>query len=289
MKKLTHYFILMTSLVFLAAPSRAETVINDISFDMPIPNKMTPDKAVKNKVTHKKIIKKPAKNGDLDKIFIGKKTVAESSKSKETAAIFYQKSNIIITRKQLSQDAQLLLNIEVRDGESLYKQNGWFNLSSYVDKAGVLMAFSTPDKHPITSLAQYAPVDILFIDKQGKILQIAPSISLSELDQEIYPESPILAFLFLKGGSCSELSINVGDEIQYSLFKKPPLILNAPPPVLQPVVQPAVQPISQQINQTIVQPTFQQISSPVAVVNQPQKPVEIIPENSPEKLNQFLR
>ena len=98
------------------------------------------------------------------------------------------------------------------------------------------MAFGKPVIKPIVRSNQYAPVDILFIDKQGKITQIAPNILLSELEDDIYPSSPILAFLFLKGGACADLQINAGDQVQYSLFKKPPVILNAPgqPPAEEP-------------------------------------------------------
>jgi uncharacterized membrane protein (UPF0127 family) len=180
-----------------------------------------------------------------------------------SAPIDYVRTNIIIMRKSLpklpapeplpwkekpitpepipeiAQDPALVLDVEIRDGMSLYNQNGWFNLTSYSEKTGVMMAFSKPDTKPIIRSTQYAPVDILFIDKQGKITQIAPSIMLSELEEDIYPSSPILAFLFLKGGSCTDLSINVGDEVQYSLFKKPPLILGSPketPAETQPVL-----------------------------------------------------
>ncbi len=168
-----------------------------------------------------------------------------------TNPIDYTRTNIIIVRKSLpkptpkpttdhdkivepkppetppAQNPELVFDVEVRDGMALYNQNGWFNLSSYSDMSGVMMAFAKPDIRPIVRSAQYAPADILFIDKQGKISQIAPNILLSELEDDIYPQSPVLAFLFLKGGSCAELSINVGDEVQYSLFKKPPVILNS--------------------------------------------------------------
>jgi uncharacterized membrane protein (UPF0127 family) len=120
----------------------------------------------------------------------------------------------------------LMFDVEIRDGNTLYNQNDWFNLSSYSNKTGVMMVFDKPDKHPIVHSNQYPPVDILFINKHGKVTQIAPNIILSELDQSIYPKSSILAFIFLKGGICTELSINVGDEVQHSLFKKPPTILN---------------------------------------------------------------
>ncbi len=183
------------------------------------------------------------KNHSSSKIFYGETSVP----------IDYTRTNIVLLRKSMPkptpqplpwqddptirpiiedtqepQDPALVLDVEVRDGMTLYNQSGWFNLSGYSEKSGVMMAFSKPDTKPIIRSTQYAPVDILFIDKQGKITQIAPSILLSEIDEDIYPETPILAFLFLRGGSSADLFINVGDEIQYSLFKKPPVILNAP-------------------------------------------------------------
>lgn len=122
----------------------------------------------------------------------------------------------------------LVLDVEIRDAETLYKQKGWFSFDSYPEQSGVMMVFSSPSTSPIIRSAQYATTDILFIDKHGKITQIVPNISLSSLEQDIHPSSPILAFLFLKGESYEKLAINVGDEVQYSLFKKPPTILNAP-------------------------------------------------------------
>jgi len=156
-----------------------------------------------------------------------------------SATIFFSKDKLRIHRKIIPKPAQKLMpwqvaedavdfDVEIRDGMSLYNQNGWFNLSSYSDKEGVMMAFSEPSIQPIVNSSQYAPVDILFIDKQGKITQIVPSILLSDLEQDITPSEQILAFLFLKGGACTDLSINAGDEVEYSMFKKPPRILNAP-------------------------------------------------------------
>lgn len=169
---------------------------------------------------------------NTDKIFYGE----------QKRPIYYSRTNIILLRKSMPpttsvmpwqkhavvEDPNLIFDVEIRDGMSLYNKSGWFNLSSYSEKSGVMMVFSEPSTKPIIHSEQYAPADILFVDKQGKIIQILPNILLSELEQDIYPSSPILAFLFIKGGSCAEMSINVGDEIQYSLFKKPPTILNAP-------------------------------------------------------------
>jgi uncharacterized membrane protein (UPF0127 family) len=156
-----------------------------------------------------------------------------------STTIFYSKDKLRIHRKitpkpatplmpwQVAEDA-VDIDVEIRDGMSLYSQNDWFNLASYSEKEAVMMAFSEPAIQPIVNSAQYAPVDILFVDKQGKITQIVPSILLSDLEKDIIPDEPILAFLFLKGGACAELSINAGDDVEYSMFKKPPRILNAP-------------------------------------------------------------
>lgn len=163
------------------------------------------------------------------------------SKEANSIPFYYAKTSIVLQRKSLPsvqplpwqenlppQDPALIFDVEIRDAMSLYAQNGWLNLGSYSEKTGLMMVFSEPTIQPIIPSSQYAPTDILFIDKQGKITQIVPNILLSELDQEIYPNMEILAFLFLKGGSCADLSINVGDDIQYSIFKKPPLVISAP-------------------------------------------------------------
>ena len=165
----------------------------------------------------------------------------------------YSRSQLAILRKGLKMDPSLLpwqqqkameanklvFEIEVRDGRSLYGQEGWFNLSSYDDNKGVLLAFGAPVLTPIIRSAQYAPVDILFIDREGVITQIVPKVQLAELEQQIMPQSPILAFLFLKSGMCEKLVINPGDVVDYEIFRPSPVILGAPPEKAQVVPQPA--------------------------------------------------
>jgi len=131
-------------------------------------------------------------------------------------------------------------DVEVRDGMTLYNQKGWFNLSSQSEKNGVLMMFSAPGLPAIIHSTQYAPLDILMIDREGTITQIVPNIKLSELDRDITPASAIVAFLFLQGGLCQKLSINPGDVVEYKLFKKPPVVLTAPtdPTPTEPAPQP---------------------------------------------------
>lgn len=160
----------------------------------------------------------------------------------QDSAFLYSKSQLAIIRKSLQQDpnmlpwqkqqaeelARIVFNVEVRDGRSLYNQKGWFSLSGYEERSGVLLAFSSPTLSPIVRSQQYAPVDILMIDRQGKVTQILPNIMLSDLEEGILPQSPILAFLFLKSGTCEQLVIAPGDMVEFSIFKKPPTVLGNP-------------------------------------------------------------
>lgn len=125
-------------------------------------------------------------------------------------------------------DAGIRFDVHVRDGTTLYNQTGWYNLSSPEEKTGDLFVFAALTMAPIIPNANYTPLDILFVNQEGTVEQIAPSLVLAELQDEIYPKNPVLALLFLKGGTCETLGIKPGDEIRYPIFKKPPVLLTAP-------------------------------------------------------------
>lgn len=154
----------------------------------------------------------------------------------------YTRSHIVVMRAHVdkpqqpvmpwqtgdTQHAGLAFDVELRDAASFYKQSGWFNLSSPADRQGVLIVFDKPLARPVSRSRHYAPLDILFINQEGKISQIAPNIILNELDRDIIPDAPVRAFLLLKGGSCKDLSILPGDEVQHKIFIKPPLVIGSP-------------------------------------------------------------
>lgn len=123
-------------------------------------------------------------------------------------------------------------DVEVRDARSYYNQKDWFNLSGPTNDSGVLLVFAAPGQSPIIPSKQYAPLDILFIDAQGRVTQIVPNILLSSLSQQIIPKNPVLAFLFLKGQTCQHLNINPGDIVDYKAFTKPPVVLGDPVTIL---------------------------------------------------------
>jgi uncharacterized membrane protein (UPF0127 family) len=169
----------------------------------------------------------------------------------------YTRTNMVIMRESMQSDALpplpwqeetaspdspgVIFDIEIRDGQSLYSQKGWYNLSGPSEKSGVMLMFDHPGIVPIINSAQYAPLDILMVDSQGIIAQIVPNLMMAALEQEILPSSPIKAFLFLKGGACELMNIQPGDRVLYKGFKQPPTVLSAPSRPQQPV---ASQPVT---------------------------------------------
>ncbi len=174
------------------------------------------------------------------------------------AQLFFSRAQIAVVRAQppaiapefpwqeaSTENPRLPFNVEIRDGTTLFNQQGWYNLSAPQERSGVMMVFPAPQIVPIVSSTQYAPLDILLIDKEGTITQIVPNLALSTLEEDIYPAKPALAMLFVKGGTCAKLSIQPGDAIDYKLFRKPPPVLSAAPekpaPAPAPALAPAVQ------------------------------------------------
>lgn len=148
----------------------------------------------------------------------------------------YSRTELPLHRKQMptlpwqsspSGPGKLLLDVELRDATSYYKQSGWYNLSSPEDNQGILFLFDEPAASPIIRSMHYAPMDVLFISPEGKVMEIIPNIVLSALEEDIKPKSPVLAFLFLKGGACQAYSIQPGDELEHKRFKKPPAVIGA--------------------------------------------------------------
>jgi|GEM_PF-4808331 len=176
---------------------------------------------------------------------------ASVSLAEESLQFFYNRSamNLIRNKAPLMPPAlpwlpsqpdnpAVQFDVEIRDATTMYNQKGWFNLSSPSENSGVLMAFGAPGISPIIRSTEFAPLDILLIDSEGKITQIIPNLKLSELTQEIMPDQPVLAFLFIKGGLAQKLSVNPGDTLEYKLFKKSPIVItgDGPRKVTQPTL-----------------------------------------------------
>jgi uncharacterized membrane protein (UPF0127 family) len=135
----------------------------------------------------------------------------------------------------------VIFSVEIRDGMTLYNQEGWYNLSGLSQKNGLLLLFSAPGIAPLAPMSQYAPLDVLMVDKEGTVIQIMPNLVLANLEEDMMPQSPILAFLFLPGGTCEANGINPGDRVIHKAFKRSPAVLTTPTnPVPQPKAAPVV-------------------------------------------------
>lgn len=83
------------------------------------------------------------------------------------------------------------------------------------------MLFMFPENRPVTMWMKntYVPLDLLFLNAQGKIDYIAASAT--PLSEKILgPPTPEYAVLELKGGACEHFGIQVGDQVLHKNFKK---------------------------------------------------------------------
>jgi uncharacterized membrane protein (UPF0127 family) len=177
--------------------------------------------------------------------------VSSPSHATQQGPLAYSRTNIVLMRASMldkgpaplpwqrdslpADSPGVIFSVEIRDGMTLYNQEGWYNLSGLSDKNGLMLIFTAPGIAPLAPMSQYAPLDILMIDKEGTVIQIMPNLVLANLEDDMMPSSPILAFLFLPGGTCEANGINPGDRVMHKAFKRAPAVLTSPTnPVPQP-------------------------------------------------------
>jgi hypothetical protein len=161
--------------------------------------------------------------------------IAPSLRAEDSIPLVYTRANITLVQKSVSPlpwqsdqtpaGSEVTFDTEIRDGDTFYNQEGWFNLAGPAAGSAVMLVFGAPLLAPITKSPNYAPLDVVLLNEQGTVMQIFPKLRLSSLQEEIYPAQPISAFLFLQAGTCEALSISPGDYVSYKLFKRPPKTL----------------------------------------------------------------
>jgi uncharacterized membrane protein (UPF0127 family) len=206
--------------------------------------------------------------------------LAVPSYATQQGPLAYSRTNIVLMRASMldkgpaplpwqrdslpADSPGVIFSVEIRDGMTLYNQDGWYNLSGLSDKNGLMLIFTAPGIAPLAPMSQYAPLDILMIDKEGTVIQIMPNLVLANLEDDMMPHSPILAFLFLPGGTCEANGINPGDRVMHKVFKRAPAVLTTP---TNPVPQPKAAPV-------LAAPAISMPSQqPVAVEEQPAQPL----------------
>ena len=114
--------------------------------------------------------------------------------------------------------------VDVRPTNFL-EQRDFMSIQPFKDNEGMLLVIDPPEAKQLKSNNLLGKVDILFVDVNGSITQIAPDISLADLDQPLQSEKTIHGILFLKAGTAKEDDIVPGDKVENSLFKSQPIIL----------------------------------------------------------------
>jgi uncharacterized protein len=82
------------------------------------------------------------------------------------------------------------------------------------------MLFMFPENKQVSMWMKntYVSLDLLFIDAQGKIDYIAASAT-PRSEAIIGPKTPEYAVLELKGGTCEQFGIKIGDRVIHNQFK----------------------------------------------------------------------
>jgi uncharacterized membrane protein (UPF0127 family) len=86
------------------------------------------------------------------------------------------------------------------------------------DDAGMLFDYSTPKKINMWMKNTFIPLDMLFIDKFGKIVRIVENTTPLSIDT-IASLDLVLAVLELNGGTAKRLSIKLGDKVIHDIFQ----------------------------------------------------------------------
>ena len=117
------------------------------------------------------------------------------------------------------------ITVEIRNDQAL--QLGWvYSLNRMSGDFGMLIVFDPPLEIPLIQMNIFQPKDVLFVDAEGTIIQIAPRLVMAELDQSIYADRPVKSWLFLEGGTVETYGVRPGDMLRHPLFRPSPTVLH---------------------------------------------------------------
>ncbi len=128
------------------------------------------------------------------------------------------------SKKKTKVREPIAMDVEIRSVQAL--QSEWFYSASQAqaDKA-VMIMFDPPTDVPLMNMRIYEPLDVIYIDEEGKIIQIVPEVVLADLQEPIGAEHLVRSWLFLQGGSAERLDIRPKDRVEHPLFNPRPRVL----------------------------------------------------------------
>ena len=106
--------------------------------------------------------------------------------------------------------------VEIADNDAS-RERGLMFRKSLAPDAGMLFDFKTPQDVSFWMKNTLIPLDLLFIDEHGTVVNIAADATpLSEAN--INSAGPILGVLEIKGGRAAQLGIRPGDQVRERIF-----------------------------------------------------------------------
>ncbi len=106
--------------------------------------------------------------------------------------------------------------VELAESPAQMEQGLMFRRSLAAD-AGMLFDFKQPTMATMWMHNTLIPLDMLFVDQQGLIVNIAQR-AVPESDATIAAAAPVRAVIELNGGTADRLDIKPGDRVLYSIF-----------------------------------------------------------------------
>ena len=100
------------------------------------------------------------------------------------------------------------------------RSQGLMFRESLEEDRGMLFDFGRPQRASMWMRNTYVPLDMLFIDAQGQITQIAANTQPLS-DTVIASREPVRAVLELRGGVSAKLGIEPGDRVIHPIFAEP--------------------------------------------------------------------
>lgn len=172
------------------------------------------------------------------------------------APLAYAKSElrIAIQHPVRPKDTLVHFDTEIRSSDSAKASPGWYNFATMGDFKAAMVLYNAPQTITIARSTDYAAKDILFVDADGVIQQILPSLIAVDLQDAISSTTPMKAIIYMQGGACAKLGIQPGDQVQYGLFRKKPTVITRPAQNATPAT-PAITPLLPPTQAQLSQPT----------------------------------
>ncbi|MBU4369950.1 DUF192 domain-containing protein [Patescibacteria group bacterium] len=105
------------------------------------------------------------------------------------------------------------INLEVEVAETFKeKAQGLSGRERILDNQGMLFVFKTPGRYPFWMKGMKFPIDIIWLDKDLKIVEINKEVQPESFPELLRPSTPIQYVLEVKNGWVDEYSVKQGDQ-----------------------------------------------------------------------------